>query len=259
MKEEQEKAPLTVYQDIFDNRGDSYNEAGEICPNARIQERQLLIDRLGLNPDHIVCDAPAGGGYLADGLSPLLNAPSQIACIEPSWKFLSAGDPSFQWIQCNLETLALPNASVDRLGSLAGLHHLDNREPFFQEAFRALKPNGRIVVADVKKGTDVAEFLNGPVDEYSETGHDGLFFYDGELSKLLKDAGFIEIEEKFIEYEWQFPSNEIMVCYCKKLFGLHKIPEAKVANILKHYLNIKNSDEKTSIGWSLIYASARKG
>jgi len=46
------------------------------------------------------------------------------------------------------------NNSVDRVLSLAGLHHLTakQKQQFFFEAHRVLRPGGLIVVADVMQG-----------------------------------------------------------------------------------------------------------
>jgi len=56
------------YQTIFDYRGESYNSASDKYPNARHYERQALIDLLNVTDNHSIIDAPAGGGYLAEGI-----------------------------------------------------------------------------------------------------------------------------------------------------------------------------------------------
>ncbi|HET6726293.1 MAG TPA: hypothetical protein VFH85_09855 [Gammaproteobacteria bacterium] len=53
---------MDVYVDIFNARGDHYNEAARIQPLARDVERRILIDLLKVERQHYICDAPAGGG-----------------------------------------------------------------------------------------------------------------------------------------------------------------------------------------------------
>jgi ubiquinone/menaquinone biosynthesis C-methylase UbiE len=51
--------------------------------------------------------------------------------------------------------------AVDRVLSLAGLHHMstDQKQQFLAEAYRVLRPGGMIVVADVMDGYDMAKHL----------------------------------------------------------------------------------------------------
>ena len=106
---------MGTYEFIFDARGGSYNAATRLCPDARAQERHLLIERLALRPHHRVCDAPTGGGYLAEGLA-ALTAPGRVVCVEPSRRFVSGVDAAFPRAVARLETLPLASGSVDRVG-----------------------------------------------------------------------------------------------------------------------------------------------
>jgi hypothetical protein len=55
-------SPLPTYQDIFNMRGDSYNEAYLTFHWVRETERALLMDLLDVTPYQVCCDAPAGRG-----------------------------------------------------------------------------------------------------------------------------------------------------------------------------------------------------
>ena len=242
------------YLDTFDTRGDLYNKAAVINPHARLIERQIIIDLLKVEPHHIVCDAPAGGGYLAEGLRALVNDSSQIICIEPSLKFSEAIDPAFTTYISPLERLPLKDGSIDRVCSLAGLHHLRDKSKFCNEACRVLKTSGILVIGDVLAQTPVARFLNGPVDIYTTTGHQGLFLQAGECSDLLWSAGCTRVMEEHRSFYWQFQSIEQMVKYCQSLFGLVKATEQQVYDALACYFNIENADATVKMPWSLIYS-----
>lgn len=242
-----------TYLSTFDARGDLYNDAALIAPRARLIERQILIDLLRVEPDHVVVDAPAGGGYLAEGIRNLVREPSQIACVEPSRKFAEAIDTAFTKYISPLDDMPLASGTIDRVGSLAGLHHLTDKARFFQEACRVLKPGGLIVVGDVVEKTPVAGFLNGPVDLYTTTGHRGVFLRESECASLLAAAGFVVISEEHRCCHWEFESVEQLVRYCRTLFGMVKATEHQVRDAIAEFFPLELTAGSVKLPWSLVY------
>ncbi|MFA9479620.1 class I SAM-dependent methyltransferase [Phycisphaerales bacterium AB-hyl4] len=245
------------YDQTFNARGNLYNEAMTICPAAREPERERLLARLQPCAGEVVVDAPAGGGYLAEGVA---ARGAEVVCIEPAARFAEAIAGRFTTHICPLTDMHLPDSQADKLGSLAGLHHLDADEVgcFFQQAWRVLKPGGRIVVADVKANTPTATFLNGPVDEWTETGHKGRFFDEGMFTEHLTAAGFEQIEETWDQFSWDYPDHETMVCFAWHLFGMTRATMEMVEAALTEHLKPWTDDAGTHMRWSLIYASAIK-
>jgi SAM-dependent methyltransferase len=241
------------YQTIFEQRGNLYNRATRACPDARAQERQLLLERLALRAGLTVCDAPAGGGYVAEGLA--LRNGIDVICVEPSRAFAGDIDRRFPTVVSALDDIALPPAAVDRVASLAGLHHLPRKDAFFREAARILRRGGRIAVADVLVDTPPALFLNGTVHRLSETGHQGTFLAPGELTRLLEDAGFVDVREEHCEYTWRFPDAATMVAYCADLFGLTRAEPDELLTEIECGPGVIRSATDLGMRWSLVYAS----
>ncbi|MFW6061104.1 MAG: class I SAM-dependent methyltransferase [Phycisphaeraceae bacterium] len=243
------------YSDVFNARGSLYNQAMAICPTARRTERRLLLDRLDPRPGEVVIDAPAGGGFLAEGLA---DRGASVICIEPSPRFAEGIGDRFLTHVCPLTAIALEEETADKLGSLAGLHHLADVPGFFREAYRVLKPGGVIAIADVKRQTPVAAFLNGPVDRWCETGHDGRFFDEGEFTAQLAGAGFEAIDERFEQFPWSFHDRTAMREFCHRLFAMTRTTPEQVERELNRLLKTWTDSNGAHMHWSLLYATARK-
>lgn len=244
------------YVSTFDARGDLYNAASSIQPRAREVEREILIDLLDIAPELRICDVPAGGGYLADGIAEITNRSTNIYCVEPSKKFSEPVAKEYQLFNCPISDIPVDDNFFDRVGSLAGLHHVDQKLPFFQEACRILAPQGRIAVADVLAETPIADFLNGPVDQFTESGHEGIFIELGEFTKWFRQSGLTPVSEEYREFYWEFESELQMVDYCKCLFGMTKANRDQVQSALHQHFAIEKSDGKTRLPWGLLYGVA---
>jgi ubiquinone/menaquinone biosynthesis C-methylase UbiE len=245
------------YQAIFNIRGDLYNAATRLCPGARETERQLLLNALKLDPQHLLCDAAAGGGYLAERALDVLPA-DRIVCIDPSFELVRDLKPCFSRIVSAIEHMPLPDGCMDRVACLTGLHHLEDKSKFFQEAFRLVRPDGVLAVADVLQDTPPARFLNGPCDRLSLTGHQGKFFAPGEAAQLIARAGFGDAEERYQQYTWDFPGKATLIEFCRLLFGLQKGSSEEVASAIDSHLKIDAAGNTARLHWSLVYAWGRK-
>ena len=242
----------------FDRRGHDYNLAGEICPMAREAERAALLERARLDRAQRLVDVPAGGGYVAHGVRARLAGDAEIICIEPSRRFGAGLRDAFTVYHEPMHAVSLPDASVDLVLSLAGLHHLSDRQAVFDEWARILRPGGQVVVADVADATPPAEFLNGFVDRFTPGGHAGRFLGETEFTTGLTASGLEVSEDVLEQVPWRFPDIDLLGRFCWQLFSCRLTTPAEVARGLADVIGITNTDDGVQLNWQLQYAVATR-
>jgi ubiquinone/menaquinone biosynthesis C-methylase UbiE len=87
--------------------------------------------------------------------------------------------------------LVLRDECMDGVLVAYGSHHIpvEDRGIACQEAFRVLRPGGRIVFHDFEEQSPVARWFAEVVGHYSQTGHDFQHFTCHSLTRYLRDAG----------------------------------------------------------------------
>ncbi len=243
------------YKEIFNERGRLYSLAMKNVNHARFLERENLIKGLDIKMGDCFLDVPAGEGYLSDAIYQITP---NIICLEPSHEFSCQISNKYKVVSSPIDKMDIKDESVDAMGSLAGLHHLGVKEleGFFREGFRVLKHGGEFAVADVEKGSNIDYFLNYIVDKFSETGHQGYFFSEEDFVDHLNNAGFKNANSCKQDFYWIFDDITQMLYFVKNLFGLTKVKEPELLNILAETLGFIRQDKKIKLNWSLIYAFA---
>jgi SAM-dependent methyltransferase len=246
---------LQEYAEIFDARGQAYHEAMLRFPEARAEEFNAILNCAGLKDGQTVCDYPSGGGYLEGFIKPSVD----LVLLETSKVFFACAAEHSRARRLLVEDGKIPmeSHSADRFISLAGLHHLADKRPFFREVHRALKPGGAFALADAFEGSGVAGFLNEFVHEHSEAGHEGIFLNGGTRYEL-EDCGFNIGFMQPISYGWNFSSIEEMCEYCRLMFGVTRATPAQTEAAIRRYLGITESGGKYRMGWELLFITAGK-
>jgi len=241
-----------TYQDHFDQRGSSYDNAMQKFPLARRAEFLQVVEAAKLKPGMLAADVPAGGGYLKHFI------PNGCFWIghEPCASFTNHGVQT----QHSIPLLPLPwaNCSVDVAISLAGVHHISDKIPFFSELNRVVRPGGRLVVSDVATGSDVAQFLDGYVGANNSTGHKGVYL-DERTQDELSQAGWIVQQAAVNDFHWTFTSRKKMASFCHALFDLRTSNEVDTELAIESKLGVDDlPDGLVGLRWQLLTLVASK-
>ena len=245
-----------TYSDIFSQRADSYHRAMMACPHARENEFMSVLKQYSPREGEIVCDIPAGGGYFWNYLK---HTGCHYTAIETS-KYFYEHCPTANSQQrklCKMHQIEMPDNQVDALYSIAGLHHLENRQRVYQEFFRLLRNNGIAVIADVPAGSIVGRFLNEFVDQQNSMGHEGIFIDQSDI-KAMTDCGFKIRSNKVIDFDWTFPSVNEMTDYCRLLFGLDKASDQDIHDGIREFVGYTVNGDLVFMHWHLQFITLQK-
>lgn len=242
------------YEGIFNGRADRYERAMRRYPEARDEEFQVVVARLNAQPGEWVADLPCGGGYLARYLPGGVN----VVGVDPSEAFASLGrrraTHPVSWAP--LTELPLADGSVDAVVSLAGLHHARDLPEVFRSFRRVLRPHGRMVVADVERGSPAAIFLDGFVDRHNPQGHSGHYF-SPDTAAALAGSGWEVRYDGILTYRWRYASVACLLDYLADLFGMEVGDDALWSEVVTRLDGRVEASGAASHRWSLRLIEAR--
>lgn len=236
----------TSYSEIFASRGQIYHQAMQDHPEVRSAEFLSVINEAAIEPGMTVVDVPSGGAYTSRYLPK-----NTLIGLETSEEFARAASASEHTIAMyEHNQLPLKNSSVDRIISIAGLHHLEDKRSLFCEMSRVIKETGRIVVADVGETSNVRYFLDDFVGRYSETGHSGWYFNSTTKSDLMA-SGLRVIEDKPLDYLWEAQDRFQLARFCRRLFGMTLTDDETILEGIESRLGMVQLEKTVGMNWQL--------
>lgn len=153
--------------------------------------RQVLppkatLENLGLVSGDIVADIGCGIGYFTIPAAEIVSPNSKIYALDTSKEMLAeverraktAGISNITVIETGEYDLKLPDEAVNFVLMVTVIHEIIDKEKFLMQAYRILKPSGRLVVIDwEKKQTEAGPPIGHRLDKR-------------EAKEILKSSGF---------------------------------------------------------------------
>lgn len=246
------------YQQIFNIRGQAYHIAMAEFPDARQQEFRHFVDIAELASHHLVCDLPCGGNYLR----PYLPAGVRVIGVDASAEFFNAPDwltppDHSDTVLSSITQTGLQSAQFDRVLSLAGVHHMPDKRPFFSEIARLLKSDGKFCLADVVEGSGTSIFLDSVVDRYNSMGHQGDYLNDATIGEM-RACGLTPERVETIDYFWEFADTTAMTTFCRKLFGLDQFEQSGFLAAIEACVPPRYSATRCLLPWQLRFIVGTK-
>jgi ubiquinone/menaquinone biosynthesis C-methylase UbiE/DNA-binding HxlR family transcriptional regulator len=163
---------------------------------------------LALMPPMVIADLGAGEGTFSQLLA---RHAKKVIAVDNSEKMVEYGAGlarkhgvnNLQYRKGDIEDVPIPDGYVDVAFLSQALHHAQHPERAVAEAWRILKPGGRIVVLDL---------LRHNHEEARELYADlWLGFSEVEVGKFLREAGFKKVETAVVHREPEKPHFETML------------------------------------------------
>jgi ArsR family transcriptional regulator len=163
---------------------------------------------LRLVPPIVVADLGAGEGLVSQLIA---HRARQVWCIDNSPRMVEVGTALAQknglanltYKLGDIESVPLPDQSVDLAILSQALHHAAHPQAAVNEAFRILRPGGQLAVLDLKEHSfEKARELYADI---------WLGFKESVLHGLLKQAGFQQVEVTVVSRETVEPCFETLL------------------------------------------------
>jgi len=168
---------------------------------------------LQLLPPLVIADLGAGEGTLSQLLS---QRAKKVIAVDNSERMVEYGRElarkhgvkNLDYRQGDLEELPIESASVDVAFFSQSLHHAQHPDRAVREAFRILRPGGRIAILDLLKHNceEVRELY----------AHLWLGFAEVEMTRFLKRAGFRAVQTSVVHREETAPHFETLLAVANK-------------------------------------------
>lgn len=164
--------------------------------------RAKTMELLELTPTDRVLDVGCGTGTLTLMVAARLSAPGAVIGIDAAPKMIAIAQKkasrkgsSAQFRVGIAEQLDFGDTSFDIVVNSMFCHHIDHelKQRFFSEAWRVLKPGGRLITADIDRPTTTLAKITGWLGRYLLLQPELEDNLRGRLPELMEEAGFVGV------------------------------------------------------------------
>jgi len=164
--------------------------------------RTLTVDHALLKPGEKVLDVGCGTGGVTIPAKIRVGENGSAAGIDPAPEMIAVARRKAQRAGIEIdfqvgviESLPFPDETFDVVTSSLMMHHLPEQLQVkgLAEIWRALKPGGRILIADMRRPS--TSFLKRFFTSLALHHGHGVQFGIEDLPKLMKEAGFEDVEQ----------------------------------------------------------------
>ena len=192
-KKKYEQRSARSYQKIADD----YDNSPE--GHYTLDFKHLLMKIVQIPDGGNVLDVACGNGRLLEMLSRKHRFSGfGVDLSDKMVENASRINPTMVFQQASCDALPFQSAYFDTLTVCAAYHHFPDVNAFAKEAYRVLKPNGRLYIAEVYY-PKLLRILFNPLIRHSRAGDVRLYGPD-EIDRVFEKAGFHAASQHFQKY-----------------------------------------------------------
>lgn len=159
------------------------------------QALQRIITAMALSLDQRVLEIACGPGIVAQAVAPLVG---ELVCIDATPQMLtlakqrlgSSGQSNVTFMEAFAEQLPFGSAEFDLIVTRLSFHHFADIQAVLSECRRILRPQGRLVVADIVASADCDKArLHNTLERLRDPSHVRMLA-EQELLDTLRYGGF---------------------------------------------------------------------
>jgi len=159
----------------------------------------------GLKPGEVVLDLGSGGGIDCFLAAKRVGENGRVIGVDMTPEMVSkarenASTGGFENVEFHLseiERLSVADESVDIVMSNCVINLASDKRPVYREAFRVLKPGGRLAISDIVALEEVPEDIRNDVKMWSQCAAGALTI--DELKQILFETGFEQVKVTPVE------------------------------------------------------------
>ncbi|MCE5205937.1 MAG: methyltransferase domain-containing protein [Porphyromonadaceae bacterium] len=175
-------------REYYNKLANGYNDSLEALYTLRF--KRMLLDEIVIESErNSLLDVACGNGSLLKMLSAKYRLKGYG--IDISEKMIDSARsmyPEFQFDVSSCEETSFQDEAFDAITVSAAYHHFPDVKGFAREAYRLLKPEGRLYIAEIYFSPLLRTLLN-PFVPLSKAG-DVKFYAPKEIEATFKNAGF---------------------------------------------------------------------
>ena len=196
-----------------------------------------------LKKGEIVLDLGSGGGFDCFLASEKVGAKGKVIGVDMTAEMLdksrenarNGGYKNVEFRLGEIENLPVADNSMDVIISNCVINLSNNKKRVFEEAFRVLKPGGRLMVSDIVVLKDLPDFIRESIDAY--IGCVAGAMRKDEYLKAIRASGFEKVK---VMSEDTYPLNDFIDDPAAKVIMTDlKITPEQVNNISDSIASVK--------------------
>lgn len=260
-------------------RWEKFRIANSKFPHVRRIEFTKQLEKTSPQNGEIILEIGTGSGYLTFELAGKVGKSGKIITYDyhkQNLDFVNRVNrerfPIVTVHQSSDYSIKLPDESIDKVSTIASLHHYDNRsrnsgirgrQKIIGELYRVLRKGGKLIISDIADGTPPQRYFDEAIDNpecpaYCHPhGHPHDFLNEKIIKDLCKKAGFDVVSFAIESTPWLFDNEQQAKAF------LHTLHNARCShdeslNVAKKYLSYAEINGKFRLGWQLFYLVAYK-